>query len=286
MELIVSSFYKYVNIENVDIFQIEHLEYCKALGIKGKILLANEGINGTISGTPEQVEDYENYLNSINCFSDVKFKRTKAQEHPFRKTIVRIRQEVVTSNFNVNIKNTGKHLAPKEVKQILDTEKGVILLDARNDYESNIGKFKDAITPQIKTFKDFKKILPEIDKYKNNKIIMYCTGGIRCEKASALLVENGFKDVNQIDGGIINYMQQYPDTYFEGRCFVFDDRLSIESGEKTKDISLCELCHVPSGRYINCANTKCDKMFICCEYCDTKMNHTCSKPCIATININ
>ncbi len=286
MEIIVSSFYKYVEIEKLEELQKEHLEYCKNLGIKGKILLAKEGINGTISGTEEQIIQYENYLNYIKEFSDITFKRTKTQQHPFRKTIVRVRQEVVTSNFNVNINNTGKHLDPKEVKQILDTEKDVILLDARNYYESNIGKFKNSITPKIKTFREFKNILPEIEKYKNKKIIMYCTGGIRCEKASALLVENGFKDVNQINGGIINYMQQYPDTYFEGRCFVFDDRLSIETGEKTRDISLCELCHALSSRYINCMNNTCDKMFLCCEECDKQMNHTCSKQCLLKINSN
>src|SRR3989344_1438693 len=281
--MIVSSFYKYVEINKLEEFQKEHQEYCKNLGIKGKILIANEGINGSISGTEDQIKEYELYLNNLDIFSDIKFKRTNSDVHPFRKIIVRIRKEIVTSNFDVNVKNTAKHLNPKELKKMLDNNEELIFLDARNDYESKIGKFKNAITPKIKTFKEFKNILPQLKVYKNKKIVMYCTGGVRCEKASALLVEDGFKDVNQIDGGIFNFVQQYPDTYFEGRCFVFDDRLSISTGTNNSDISICELCHFPCGRYINCTNKICDKLFICCEECDLKSSHTCSKQCINKI---
>ncbi len=241
--------------------------------------MAKEGINGTVSGTTEQIEKYERKINNYKEFSDVKFKRTISTYHPFRKTIVRIREEIVTSRFNVDAEKVGKHLSPSEVKKLYDNNEDFIILDARNNYESKIGKFKNAITPNIKTFRQFPKIIAELKKYKNKKVIMYCTGGVRCEKASALLIKEGFEDVNQIDGGILSYIAQYPDTYFEGRCFVFDNRLSVESGENTKEISMCELCHEPCGDYINCANTYCDKLFISCKECRKQFKETCSKNC-------
>lgn len=279
MRIIISSFYKYIKIQNPEQFQKEHQGFCNKLGIKGKILISKEGINGTVSGIKEQISKYEKNLNKNILFLDIKFKRNTSNEHPFKKTIVRIRNEIVTSDFNVDINKKGPYITPKNLKKSLDNNEDLILLDARNNYESKIGKFKNAITPNIKTFKDFKKIIPQLSNLKNKKIIMYCTGGVRCEKASALLMENGFNNVSQIEGGILNYIKQFPNTYFEGRCFVFDDRLSIPTGKNTFDISICELCHSPSGRYINCSNKNCDKLFICCEDCDLEMNHFCSKKC-------
>ena len=193
--------------------------------------------------------------------------------------IVRTRDEIVTSRFDVNIGNTAPYITPLELKELLDNNSDIILLDARNNYESKIGKFKNAITPNLRTFRDFSKTIEELKHLKNKKIVTYCTGGVRCEKASALLKENGFENVFQLQDGILNYIEQFPDSYFEGRCFVFDNRFSIPTGQKTQDISLCEHCHIPSSRYINCVNIKCDKLFIACEECDDNMKHCCSKSC-------
>ena len=279
MEIVVSSFYKYVEIKNKEEFQREHQQFCNNLGIKGKVLVAKEGINGTVSGTKEQIEKYEEELKNNYLFNDITFKRTITDEHPFKKTIVRIKEEIVTSGLNVDMKNVGERITPKELKKLYDTKEEFIILDARNDYESKIGKFYNAITPKIEVFRDFKKVAKKLSKHKKEKIVMYCTGGIRCEKASAYMKEQGYEKVYHLKDGILNYIEQYPDTYFEGRCFVFDDRLSIASGKKTKDIALCDMCHTPTGRYINCANKKCDKMFLCCEECDKEWSHACSKPC-------
>ena len=175
-------------------------------------------------------------------------------------------------------------MSPNELKDLYDNNYDFVIIDARNNYESFIGKFKNALTPDIETFKEFKKILPQLEQYKNKKVVLYCTGGIRCEKASSLLVKEGFTDVNQVDGGIFNYIQQYPGTYFEGRCFVFDDRLSIETGDN-KDITICEKCQKPCGEYINCSNIKCDKLFVCCDSCRIKFNNTCSRKCKSLFNI-
>lgn len=281
--MIVSSFYKYVNVKAPVSFQIKHQEFCNKLGIKGKVLVAKEGINGSVSGTKEQIYEYKKEIIKNKLFSDLLFKDTIAEEHPFKKTIVRTRKEIVTSNLKVKLRNKGKYISPEELNNLIERNEDFIILDARNNYESKIGKFKGAITPNIETFREFKKVIKDLSKFKDKKIVTYCTGGVRCEKASAFLKENGFNNVFQLNGGIINYINQFPDKYFEGRCFVFDDRLSIPSGKNTKDITICEICHIPSGRYINCANKKCDNLFICCEECDFKLNHTCSKGCRAKL---
>ncbi len=280
MIILVSSFYKYIEIENLEEFQKTHLDYCNSLGIKGKILIGKEGINGSISGTKEQINNYENNLKKNKLFKNIEFKHTLSNNLPFRKAIVRIRKEIVTSGLNVNLKNKGEYIEPVKLKELLDKKENLILLDARNFYESFVGKFKDALTPKIKTFKEFKKVPRLISKYKNKKIITYCTGGIRCEKASAYLKEKGFKNVFQLHGGIINFINQFPGTYFKGSCFVFDDRLTIPTGN-SKEITYCQHCKIPSARYINCNNKECDEMFICCEKCDFNKNHQC-KPCINT----
>lgn len=277
--MIVTSFYKYVEIENPKLLRNRHMNFCNKLGVKGKILMTKEGINGCASGTEEQINKYENHLKKNPLFKDLHFKRTNADTHPYRKIMIKVRDEIVTSKFNVSLKNKAEYISPENLNKLI--EKGnVILVDARNNYESKIGKFKNAITPNIKTFRQFKNIIKDLEPHKNKTIVTYCTGGIRCEKASAVLKENGFTNVFQLEGGILNYIHQFPNKFFEGRCFVFDNRLSIPSGTKTKDISICEHCHAPSGRYINCKNQTCDKLFICCEECDKNFNGTCSKACI------
>jgi len=278
-QIITYSFYKYIQLDNPDFIQIDLLNFCKENEIKGKVLIAKEGINGTISGTKKQVKDFENKIKSIKEFSDLSFRITIANNHPYKKTLVRLRNEIVTSKFNIQVEKVGKHLTPKQINELYDKKEDFVILDARNNYESKIGKFKNAITPDIRYFRDFPKVIKNLEKYKNKKIVMYCTAGIRCEKASALLIKNGFQDVNQLQGGIISYINEFPDSNFEGRCFMFDDRISIETGENTKEIALCEKCHKPSGNYINCQNVKCNKFFIMCEDCNEEWKDTCSKFC-------
>ncbi len=281
MKIIVSSFYKYIKINRLGEFQKDHQAFCNKLGIKGKVLIAKEGLNGSISGTKEQIEKYKEGLRENKLFNDIKFKDTYANEHPFRKTIVRVRKEIVTSGLKVNLKNKGKYISPEELNKLIEENKDFVLVDARNNYESKIGKFKNALTPEIELFRDFKKIIKDLMKFKDKQIVTYCTGGVRCEKASAFLKENGFSNVFQLEDGILNYIDKFPDRHFEGRCFVFDNRLSIPSGSKNNEISFCEFCHIPSGRYVNCKNVNCDKMFLSCEECCQNMKGACSKKCLA-----
>ncbi len=280
--LIAISFYKYVSLRKVKSFRNEHQEFCNKLGVKGKVLVSKEGINGAVSGTKEQITKYKKKLKSYREFNNITFKDTAAASHPFKKTIVRIRPEIVTNKFNADIKYAGTYITPKQLKLMYDNSEDFVIVDARNDYEWKIGKFKNAITLPMDVFRDFQHSIKMLKKFKNKKIIMYCTGGVRCEKASALLRQKGFMDVNQLKDGIIKFIEKYPDSYFEGRCFVFDDRLSIPSGKNTKDISLCEKCHIPCGEYKNCKNKKCDRLYLMCDSCTKQQNYTCSKTCKST----
>ena len=278
--MIVTSFYKYSEIKEPEEFRTEHQKLCDSLGIKGKILVANEGINGCASGTPEQIEKYQQALNSDARFSEIKFKDTFSEDHPYKKMIVRVRPEIVTFGHDVDMSKKAEYVEPGKLREWIERQE-VVLIDARNDYESRIGKFTGAITPKLDVFRDFPNVVKDFEAYKNKKIVTYCTGGIRCEKASAYLKQNGFENVYQLKDGILNYIEQFPDDYFEGRCFVFDFRLSVPSGKKNAAITACDMCHAPNDSYINCRNTKCDKMLVCCPECREKMAGTCSKACRA-----
>jgi UPF0176 protein len=229
----VISFYKYVNIENPELLAEEHLNWCVANGVKGKVYLAKEGINGSVFGNDEAISKYKNHLKSFKIFEDVFFKETPTGQIAFKKMHVRVKDEIVNSGLSdTKLENTAPKLTPEQLLRFYKTGKDFIIVDARNWYESKIGKFKNAITPQITHFREWPKVVESLEEYKDKTIVTYCTGGIRCEKASAYMCEQGFKDVYQVDGGIINYIQQFPDTYWEGGMFVFDDRKVIEPNTK------------------------------------------------------
>ena len=199
----VSSFYKYIKIDNAPDFAKEHLEFCKALDLKGRILVGEEGINGCVYGDKEIVEKYKTELKKNTLFSDIDFKDTIAEKTAYRKMFVRIRKEIVNSGIDVDLRNTGKLLAPKELKEMLDRNDGLVLLDMRNDYESKIGRFRNAVTLNIGNFRDLPQAVKNIENLKDKKIVAYCTGGIRCEKATAFLKEKGFENVYQVNGRIL-----------------------------------------------------------------------------------
>jgi len=276
-------FYKYAKIENTLKFRENHLNFCKNLGVRGRILVAGEGINGSVSGTKEQIEEYKKELSKNHIFRNIEFKEDDCLMHPFNRMVIKIKPELVRFEQNVDLKNTGKHLSAEEFLRMAKEENSIIL-DARNDYESKVGKFKNAITPQIKTFREFPQVLEQIEEHKDKKILMYCTGGIRCEKASAYLKENGFNDVYQLHGGILTFGKHLPDTIWEGKCFVFDKRIISEiNDQKNLPISNCELCNIPCDLYKNCKNNECDEFFSTCLKCEKDFGGCCSKECFKEI---
>ena len=178
-------------------------------------------------------------------------------------------------------KHKGKYIEPKELKQRLDKGEKIVLIDARNKYETEIGKFKNAIDPEIEVFSEFPKAMSKLKALKNKTIVTYCTGGIRCEKASAYLVKQGFKDVYQLHGGIIKYGQDCGNSHWDGKCFVFDRRgaIDIDPSRQTKPESQCAICFIPFDEKYNCLHPKCGKEFSACGVCIKLLNNCCSKKC-------
>jgi len=278
--MIVTLFYKYSKINKKDLEKKRKqlTEKCNQLNIRGRILLAEEGINGSVSGPKTKVNQFKKHLSKKENFPEITFKDNKCDDHPFKKTHIRIRDTIINIGTKIDVQNKGQYITAEELKKSLDNKEELILLDARNDYESRIGKFKNAITPQIKSFRNFSTITKQIEKYKQKKIVMYCTGGIRCEKASALLKTKGFKQIYQLKDGILRYIEKYPDDHFQGRCFVFDRRVSILTGKKDTT-PICDTCGDLAKKYSNCLNVHCDKLFLSCPPCYQRLEKNCSKKC-------
>ena len=280
MEFKVASFYKYIKVRNPERLMGEIRLLCERLGLKGRILIGNEGINGVVSGKIGAVEVFKKQIKQNKSFSDLTFREQAFPKQTYSKLVVRVRDEIVHFGKKVDLKKTGKHISPKTLKSWLDKNKNIVLIDARNQYETKVGKFKGALTLPMENFRDFPKASKKLGKIKDKNIVMYCTGGIRCEKASAFLKAKGVRHVYQLQGGIINFVNQFPDTYFEGSCFVFDDRLASKVSKKV--FSKCDVCGSPSDDMINCVNLDCDKRFISCKECQGKMKKTCCKKCFAS----
>ncbi len=280
-------FYKYVHIKNLEAFRLQHLDFCIALGLKGKILVAEEGINGCVSGDDEAILQYIDYMHKDPRFADIDFKEGYTTKHTFKKMFVRIRKEIVTSGMDVNVfRESGRYVEPQDFKKMLDSGEELILIDARNDYESKIGRFHNARTPPLKTFREFPKVAEELQDKKDKKIVMYCTGGIRCEKATAYFVKQGFTNVFHLHGGIIKYGEVCGDAHWEGKCFVFDERgaIPIDPKKQAEPITQCECCYLPCDTYHNCKRTVCDRRFIACDECLKRLDGCCSKQCRNTVH--
>lgn len=279
-------YYKYVTIEDPETFTKEHFEFCKALGLKGRILIAGEGINGTVSGTVEQTDKYMDTLRNDPRFSDIVFKIDEEDHHAFKKMHVRLRDEIVSLKLDDDIQpteKTGNYLSPQEFYKTLQQD-DVIVIDARNDYEHQIGHFRNAILPNVEAFRDLPKwIKDNLAEHKDKKVLTYCTGGIRCEKFTGFLLNEGFKDVNQLHGGIVEYGKdpEVQGKLYDGKCYVFDSRISVPINRTEEDVvvSECYYCGQNEDRLVNCANPECNRQHVCCEDCETKYNRSCSDEC-------
>lgn len=276
-------YYKFNRIDNPEKFCERHKAFCKELGIKGRIYISGEGINGTVGGTPEQLETYKKTLTSIEGFEEIDFKKDTSDYIPFAKLVCKTRDELVALHKDgVDPAEGGKYLEPHEWKQVMESDDDYVIIDVRNDYESRIGHFEGAVTPDVENFYEFpgwlEKFETEVDKDK--KVLMYCTGGIRCEKFSVLMKKKGWHDVNQLHGGILRYAKEEGGDHYKGKCFVFDDRLVVPVNEDDMEpIARCEITGKPADTYINCANMECNKLFVCSEEGARKMDGCCSEEC-------
>lgn len=230
---LIASFYKFVELESHESLKPDLLQFMQDNHILGTVILASEGINGSVAGTPAQVHAFYQYIRAMAPFDDLFFRETFDNLMPFEKAKVKLRKEIVTLGVpGVDpVKNTGTKVTPEEWNTLIE-DPDVVLVDTRNDYEVVIGTFKNAANPDTENFRDFPEYVRKnlMDK-KDKKIAMFCTGGIRCEKSTAYLQSLGFNDVYQLDGGILNYMERIPaeKSLWEGSCFVFDDRIAIDT---------------------------------------------------------
>ena len=284
------SFYKYIKLNDLHELRDSLYLQWEKLNILGRVYIAPEGINAQISIPDNNFKPFKQGLESVPFLKNVLLKNAIIDGISFLKLVIKVKNEIVAyglENYEYDINNTGTHLNYKAFNQAID--EGAIVVDVRNYYEGEVGKFENAITPNISRSKE---LLPEIKRllfnHENDKILMYCTGGIRCEKASSYLIKQGFKDVNQLDGGIIKYANDIKKnnikSKFIGKNFVFDFRI----GEKiTNDvISCCHQCNKNCDSHINCNNQCCHILFIQCKNCNQKYNGCCSKKCANFIKLS
>ena len=258
--------------------------FLKSVGAKGRIYINSDGINAQMSLGRDHLEGFRSWLLSDSRFKKVDIKMHAHHEHSFEKLIIKAKKELVALGKKVNISDRATHLSPKQWKAMLEEdEKDTVILDVRNGYEWDVGHFEKAKKLDFTTFKEFpssiKKLKKEYDP-KKTRVMMYCTGGIRCEFYSPLLKEEGFEQVYQLEGGVIKYGLEEGADYWKGKLFVFDDRLVVPiSDEETEKVGSCLHCKGISETYYNCANMDCNALFLSCLKCAGAFEVCCSKKC-------
>ena len=279
------SFYKYFKIQSPSSFRDDLYKKFDRLNIFGRVYIAKEGINAQISVPVPNWNEFIKKLEKFKDLKDISLKKALQDGKSFYKLTIKVKKELVAYNVpknSYNMQKTGTHLTAEQYNKALNSPE-TLIVDMRNYYESEIGRFKGAITPNVETSKDLlPKVKNLLEGKEEKKILLYCTGGIRCEKASSFLIQNGFKNVNQLQGGIIQYAHEVKEKGFEskfiGKNFVFDERL----GERvTEDIiSFCHICKLPSDNHTDCKNDACHILFIQCNKCSKMLKGCCSKECM------
>lgn len=278
-------YYYYTTIEDPAAFAVEHLQACENLNLKGRILVASEGINGTVSGTIEDTNAYMEMMKNSPLFEGIVFKIDEAEGHAFKKMHCRPRQELVHLSLEDDINPnelTGRYLSPVEFMEEMQDE-DTIVLDARNTYEYDVGHFRNAIRPDVENFRDLPQWVQENrEMFEGKRVLTYCTGGIRCEKFSGWLVREGFKDVGQLHGGIATYGKDpvVKGQLWDGQMYVFDERLTVPINQvKHVIVGKDHFDSTPCERCINCANPECNKKIIASEENEAKHLGGCTIEC-------
>ena len=280
-KILITTFYKFSPIETHILPDLgkDLCERARSLQVRGLLLMGREGCNGTLSGTEGAISQMKKSI--CDFFGDLKFKDSWSDKHPFHEMSVKVKEEIVSLNRpDLVPKNGDFHLSPKKWHQTLAEEEGVLVLDTRNKYETQIGAFKGAIDLDLDEFSEFPRYLEKSGIPKDKKVLMYCTGGIRCEKAILSAKEQGYNNVYQLDGGILEYLREFPNEQFEGECFVFDYRVAVDQELKpSQRYRLCPHCGEPGNQPIDCK--QCGRKDIVCLSCLNKSEElrTCSKNC-------
>ena len=258
-------FYKYVDIADPPAFAAAQRELCAELGLKGRVLIAAEGINGTLAGSRGAVERYMDALTQDARFSDIAFKISAGDAGTFPKLAVKVRKEIVTFNAGELAPDRANQLSPAAWKEKMENDPDAVVLDVRNRYESDAGRFENAIVCEIEHFRELPGYVAQLEPLKEKQLLIYCTGGVRCEKASALLRRRGFQHVHQLQGGIVSYQEQFGNEHWLGECFVFDQRMTVRVEQGLRQIGRCAHTGDATSRFVNCLHDPCHKLFLVSE---------------------
>ena len=271
-------YYGFAPVADPEALRLWQTTLCDSLGLKGRILISRHGINGTLGGDMSSLKKYIKVTKQYPGFKKIDFKWSDGTGNDFPRLSVKVRDELVSFGVADEIKvdkdgvvDGGKHLTPEQVHELIDARgEEVVFFDGRNSYEAKVGKFKNAVVPDVKTTKDFLSELDsgKYDHLKKKPIVTYCTGGIRCEILSSVMKKRGFEEVYQIAGGIVRYGEKFADKgYWEGSLYTFDGRMTVDFSDETKVIGECDLCGSPTKSFTNCANQSCHQLYLLCGKC-------------------
>ena len=279
------SFYLYTKIGSTQAFRDQLYQELSSVNILGRIYISPEGINAQINIPKSQYKKFEHIIRSFPCLEDVYLNPSiTSQQYAFLKLVIKCRKNIVSDGLDkdeLDMNRRGDHISPAEFNRIMQ-KKEAVTVDLRNHYETEIGHFEGALIPNTDSFRETLRVLPSLlKKHRKKRILLYCTGGVRCEKASSLLLTQGFSKVFQLKGGIVSYFREVVNnglvSRFRGKNFVFDQRLGEKISHET--ISHCHQCHIPSDEHTNCKNKECHVLFIQCAECSIKFEGCCSETC-------
>jgi len=276
-------FYKYVDIQDPQALAKWQKSLCTSLGLRGRIILATEGINGTLGGAKEAIDQYIQTMNDHPLFGGIDWKLSAGDERFFPRLRVMVKKEIVVMGIDpaeLKASDAAPYVTPQEAHELMkNRSKDFVILDTRNDYETTIGTFEGAIKPSTRYFREFPNYIDNnLELFEDKEVLMACTGGVRCERASAYLKKKGVaKKIVHIQGGIHRYIEQFPDGFFKGSNYVFDARISHQVNEAV--LGSCSFCQIASDHYVNCKNAECNNQFIACLECKKKFQESCSTTC-------
>ena len=270
-EIVNIAGYRFVDLEDRDELRQPFRFICEKLNLKGTILLSRNGINFFLAGDKKSIDSYIEFLESDKRFVDIPLKISYTDYQPFRRMLVRLKKEIISLGLDEvrPAEFTAPNIKPKELKNMLDKNEDLVILDTRNDYETRVGLFENAIDLNLSTFRDFPEAILDLpEEYKTKQIVMYCTGGIRCEKASVVMMNAGFENVKQLEGGVLGYFEETDGSHWNGDCFVFDQRVAVDTELNETEYSMCFACREPLTKQERRSNNY--KFDSYCPYCVDK----------------
>jgi UPF0176 protein len=277
-------FYKYVRIDDPASLAREQQALCERLNLKGRLIIATEGLNGTFEGAPEAIDEYIAAMQRDDRFVDIHFKKSQGTGDAMPKLSIKVRDEIVSGHLGAHdvdpTRVTGKRLTPDELHEWIQSGKHFHIIDMRNDYEYHVGHFKNSHPSGMRNFRELPTVPSRFEPLRKEPVLFVCTGGIRCEKASGYMISQGFEDAYQLEGGIVSYMEKYPGQAFQGSLYVFDQRITMhfDTPEQHTVVGTCVFCGENCERYVNCKDDVCHAHFIACTACVEKdMGRLCKE---------